>query len=450
MCLVVFGITGDLARQMTFLSLYRLEARGLLDCPIVGVAFDDLRSRAARRAHASRSAPTRRSIPLTFERFAARLSYVQGDFADAKTFGRLATRLRASRAPVFYLEVPPSLFATVARGLHGAKLLGGRARRDREAVRPRSRLGAGPRRRSAAVPRREPDLPRRPLPRQARAAGASSTCASPTRCSSRSGTATTSRTCRSRWPRASASRLAGTSTTRSARCATSSSTTCCSCSPPRRWRRPRGRSGHGQGCQVRVFRSMADADPKRYVRGQYDGYTEIAGVAKGSTTETYAALRLEIDNWRWAGVPFFIRTGKRLFATETELRLVFKDPPRLGFIEDGQRLPEPSQLIVRLDPDPGIRIVLDAQRADDAERDRARHDIRAGRRGGGDALRGAPARRPAGNDGAVHAAGQRRRDLADHPAAARGAPADRALQARILGTSRAARLVRWRGPWVAR
>ncbi len=81
-----------------------------------------------------------------------------------------------------------------------------------------------------------------------------------------------------------------------------------------------------------VFRSMADADPQHYVRGQYDGYLDIDGVAKGSTTETYAALRLEIDNWRWAGVPFLIRTGKRLPVTQTELRLVFRRPPRLGFI----------------------------------------------------------------------------------------------------------------------
>ena len=68
------------------------------------------------------------------------------------------------------------------------------------------------------------------------------------------------------------------------------------------------------------------------MRGQYDGYLDIDGVAPDSTTETYAALRLEIDNWRWSGVPFFIRTGKRLPTTQTELRVVFKHPPRLGFI----------------------------------------------------------------------------------------------------------------------
>ncbi|MGQ7396586.1 glucose-6-phosphate dehydrogenase, partial [Streptococcus suis] len=92
------------------------------------------------------------------------------------------------------------------------------------------------------------------------------------------------------------------------------------------------------------FRSMRDADPKRYVRGQYDGYRDIEGVAADSTTETYAALALEIDNWRWAGVPWFIRTGKLLPVTQTEVRLVFRRPPRLGFITAQHRQPVQSQL----------------------------------------------------------------------------------------------------------
>ena len=71
--------------------------------------------------------------------------------------------------------------------------------------------------------------------------------------------------------------------------------------------------------QVALFRAVAEADPANYVRGQYDGYLGISGVAADSTTETYAALRLDIDNWRWSGVPFFIRTGKRLPITQTEL-----------------------------------------------------------------------------------------------------------------------------------
>jgi glucose-6-phosphate 1-dehydrogenase len=115
--------------------------------------------------------------------------------------------------------------------------------------------------------------------------------------------------------------------------------------------------------QVSLFRAVAEADPAHYVRGQYDGYLDIDGVAPDSTTETYAALRLEIDNWRWSGVPFFIRTGKRLAATQTELRLVFKKPPKLGFAAFGTN-PEPNQVIVKLDPSTGIRLIVDAHRAD--------------------------------------------------------------------------------------
>ena len=90
----------------------------------------------------------------------------------------------------------------------------------------------------------------------------------------------------------------------------------------------------------------------------------IDGVAPDSTTETYAALRLDIDNWRWSGVPWFIRTGKRLPTTQTEIRAVFRKAPRLAFMNDGHRTPEPDQFVVKLDPSTGTRLLLDAHRAD--------------------------------------------------------------------------------------
>jgi glucose-6-phosphate 1-dehydrogenase len=112
---------------------------------------------------------------------------------------------------------------------------------------------------------------------------------------------------------------------------------------------------------VGVYRSMPEADPAHYVRGQYDGYVKIDGVADSSTTETFAAMRLEVDTWRWAGVPFFIRTGKRLPVTQTEVRLVFRRPPRLRFY-DVDWTPEPNQLVIKLDPTTGVRILAQAQR----------------------------------------------------------------------------------------
>src|SRR4029078_9398127 len=83
-----------------------------------------------------------------------------------------------------------------------------------------------------------------------------------------------------------------------------------------------------KAAQLTLFRAIAPASPAHYVRGQRDGYRSIDGVADDSSTETYAALRLDIDNWRWAGVPFYILTGKLLPVTQTEMRLVFRRPPK--------------------------------------------------------------------------------------------------------------------------
>jgi glucose-6-phosphate 1-dehydrogenase len=132
---------------------------------------------------------------------------------------------------------------------------------------------------------------------------------------------------------------------------------------------------------VSVYRAMPAADPAHYVRGQYEGYRTIDGVAPDSTTETYGALRLEIDNWRWSGVPFFLRTGKCLPVTQTELRVVFRRPPRLAFA-GWSRVPEPSQLIVKMDPSTGIRLLIDAQRHETVEPEQINLDMEFGAEGG--------------------------------------------------------------------
>ena len=121
---VIFGITGDLAKVMTFNSLYRLEARGLLDCPIVGVAFDDWSDKDL-RDHARKAIETssgQKPDPKVFNRLAKRLSYVQGDFSDDATYERLAAHIKGARSPVFYLEIPPSLFGMTIKGLAEAGL----------------------------------------------------------------------------------------------------------------------------------------------------------------------------------------------------------------------------------------------------------------------------------------------------------------------------------------
>ncbi|MFL6273435.1 MAG: glucose-6-phosphate dehydrogenase, partial [Actinomycetes bacterium] len=124
--LVVFGISGDLAKVMTFRSLYRLERRGLLTCPVVGVAVDDWTTedlrQHARKAIEATGEPVDEQV---FERFAGRLSYLSGDFGDPATYGRVGAAIGQARSPVFYLEIPPFLFGTVVKGLADAGLTKG-------------------------------------------------------------------------------------------------------------------------------------------------------------------------------------------------------------------------------------------------------------------------------------------------------------------------------------
>ena len=108
-----------------------------------------------------------------------------------------------------------------------------------------------------------------------------------------------------------------------------------------------------------VLRAIPEVDPDRSVRGQYRGYTDVDGVAKRSATETFVALRVEIDNWRWAGVPIFLRAGKALAERVTEVRLFTHRVPSLAFLPDRRRA-EPNQIVLRIDPDPGLRLQLTA------------------------------------------------------------------------------------------
>src|SRR5689334_4537670 len=122
--LVIFGITGDLAKVMTFHSLYRLEERGLLDCPILGVAVDewsdDLLHERAREAIEAGGETIDKEV---FERLAGRMSYLPGDFSDPATYKRVGAIIGKVRTPVFYLEIPPALFGMVIKGLSGADLI---------------------------------------------------------------------------------------------------------------------------------------------------------------------------------------------------------------------------------------------------------------------------------------------------------------------------------------
>ena len=114
--------------------------------------------------------------------------------------------------------------------------------------------------------------------------------------------------------------------------------------------------------KVKVFRATRSVVPAAVVRGQYVGYRTEDGVRPDSDVETYIALRLEIDSWRWAGVPFFLRAGKRLEETALEALVEFREPPRPLFADEGTPLPHPNHLRIRLGGGhEGIELSLEAK-----------------------------------------------------------------------------------------
>jgi glucose-6-phosphate 1-dehydrogenase len=117
--------------------------------------------------------------------------------------------------------------------------------------------------------------------------------------------------------------------------------------------------------KVKVYKQVRAFDPNKVVRGQYRNYIDEPGVAYGSDTETFVALRFEIDSWRWAGVPWLIRAGKDMPVTATEAIVQFARPPRSFFTSDDLRSQKPNHLRFRLGADGGIMLNLCAKSAGD-------------------------------------------------------------------------------------
>ena len=454
--LVVFGITGDLAKVMTFHSLYRLEARGLLDCPIVGVAVDDWTvDQLVERARESIEGTGEQLDAKVFDRFAARLSYVQGDFGDAATYERVGKAIEGASTPGLLPRDPALPLRHGRQGPRRGRPDEDGPRRRREAVRPRPGLGPRARRRAAPVHRRVAALPDRPLPREDGPRG--DPLPALREHDARAGLEPELRRVRrrSRWPRTSASRTAATSTTRSARCATSSSTTSCRWSPRPRWSRRRAatrrRSRTGWSPSSAPSR---EADPAHYVRGQHDGYLDVDGVAPearrprrtrpcASTSTTGAGPAFPSSSARAS----CCRSCRPRSGSSSSIR-------RSSASRRSSPSAEPDQFVIKLDPSTACSssstpcapthgkaepITLDMEFAEEGGEGATPYEVLLARGDG----------RP---EHALHPPGRRRGDVADHAAAARRAAAVHPYAPGSWGPEAADELVagprRWHGPWV--
>ncbi|MFC1415491.1 glucose-6-phosphate dehydrogenase [Streptacidiphilus cavernicola] len=362
--LVVFGITGDLAHKMTLPSLYRLEAANRLDCPIIGVAREDRSAEDLRRTLREAVHAVEQQVDAeALERLAARLDYLHGDFADPALYQSLAERLRDAGRPLFYLEIPPSLFADVVGHLADAGLT-----RDARVLveKPFGHDAASAREldrrlhsllREQQILRIDHFLGKQPVLDLAYLRFANTLLA----------------------PVWSREHIESVQITLAEDFGVEDRGSFYDAVGALRdvvqnhllqvlalvtMEAPRGADADALwDAKVEVLRAVADADPAHAVRAQYEGYQQVPGVGDGSGTETYVALRLEIRNERWQGVPILIRAGKALATTVTEVRLVYRHPETRAPL-DVPAHAAANQLILTIDPDPAMRLRLLSKAAD--------------------------------------------------------------------------------------
>jgi glucose-6-phosphate 1-dehydrogenase len=366
--LVLFGATGDLARKKLYPALYHLAAGGRLHIPVIGAAAagwddDKLRSYATDAMQASYEHCDAGPVQQVLDR----LTMVDGDYRDASTFQALAEVLKraGSQRPLHYLAIPPSLFETVVQGL-GAMHLDEGARvviekpfgRDLPSARELNEVLHRVFREEAiyridhylgkesvenlmvfrfANSMLEPVWNRRYI------ASVQVTMAESFGVEGRGafydGVGAIRDVVQNHLLQVVA---------------------LLAMDPP---------SGTGVEAlrdeKSRVLRAMRPANPRYLVRGQYASYLREPGVATGSTTETFAALRLDIESWRWAGVPFYVRAGKALAATALEAIVEFQAPPRLLFSPADHR-PHPNLLRFRLGANDGVTLSVQAKQPGEA------------------------------------------------------------------------------------